>query len=297
MMTRGFAAEAALAAPSAQQESRKATAETRHVIAMEILRVIMSAAMATLPSGASTQCLPLAAAGMRARLSFYPPGMRQPAHSHERAHVSVIIAGSVREVSAGRDEIGFPSALTLRPYETTHRVEFGPQGALILAVELDDGVTATTCSGWIHRNLSSAQRTLLRWVLNEGMVFEADVGDCIQDLVAGIDSEPLRGSPPPWLISARKQLMDDPAGSRIDALARAAGVHRAHFARAFQHWFRSAPSLFRRRAMLSRAIAGIAGGDELASAAHAAGFADQSHLCRSMRSTLGITPRRLLGRP
>jgi AraC family transcriptional regulator len=245
---------------------------------------------------ASTQRLPLAADGTCARLWFYPPGLREAAHSHERAHMSIIIAGSIREVSAGRDEIGFASALILRPYEITHQVEFGPQGALILAVDLEDNVAPATSSGWLHRNLSSAQRTLLRWVLTEGVACETDVGDCIQDLVAGIDTESLRGSPPLWLVRARERLTNDPASARIDALACTAGVHRAHFARAFQRWFKTPPSLFRRRAMLSGAIAAIAAGQSLASAAHAAGFADQSHLCRSMRSMLGTTPRRLLRR-
>jgi AraC family transcriptional regulator len=252
--------------------------------------------MPTQESNASTQRLPLAAVGMRAQLSFYPPGMRQSAHCHERAHISIVIAGSIREVSAGRDEVAFGSAMTVRPYETTHRVEFGPHGALMLAVDLEDGAATATSSGWIYRNVSLAQRALLRCVLTEGADREPDVGDCIQDLLAGIDTESLRGSPPLWLVRAREQLTNDPANVRIAALARAAGVHRSHFARAFEHWFKAPPSLFRRRAMLSRAIAAVAAGQSLASAAQTAGFADQSHLCRSMLTALGTTPRRLLRR-
>lgn len=240
--------------------------------------------------------LPLTAAGTRARLWFYPPGLRQPAHSHERAHVSIIIGGSIREVSACRDEIGSTLQLILRPYATTHKVEFGPQGALILAVDVEHIVTRTTASGWIHRDLSVAQRALLNWVLAEGVKSDADVGDCIQDLVAGIETESLQGSAPRWLMQARERLIADPASARIDALARAAGVHRAHFARTFQHWFRTSPSLFRRRAMLNRAIAAVVSGQSLVSAAHTAGFADQSHLCRTMRSLFGTTPYRLLRR-
>src|SRR5688572_13513848 len=111
---------------------------------------------------ASVQRLPLAAAGTRARLSFYPPGLRQPAHSHQRSHVSIVIAGTVREVSGTRDEIAFPSTLTVRPYEITHQVEFGPQGAMILSVDVEDAVT-TRPNSWNHCNLSAAQRTLLSW--------------------------------------------------------------------------------------------------------------------------------------
>lgn len=238
----------------------------------------------------------LAGAGTHARLSFYPPGLRQAAHRHDQAHISIIIAGTIRERSAGRDEIGFASALTLRPHEIRHEVEFGPQGALILAVDVDDDLARAAASGWIHRNLTSVQRRLLHSVLTEGAAGPAQVGECIQDLLAGIETEPLHGSPPLWLLRAREQLASDPAGTRIDALARAGGVHRAHFARAFQHWFRISPSSFRRGAMLNLAIGAIAAGQSIAGAAHGAGFADQSHFCRSMRSAIGVTPHRLLHR-
>jgi predicted nucleic acid-binding protein len=95
-------------------------------------------------------------------------------------------------------------------------------------------------------------------VLAEGAISAADVGDCIEDLVAGIEAVSFRGSPPQWLMRAREQLAANAAGTRIDALAGAAGVHRAHFARAFQHWFGIPPSLFRRRTMLNLAIAAVA---------------------------------------
>lgn len=238
----------------------------------------------------------LAGAGTRARLSFYPPGLRQPAHRHDQAHISIVIAGTIRERSAGRDQIGFASALTLRPHEIRHEVDFGPQGALILAVDVDDHLARAAAKGWIHRNLTSAQRTLLQWALSGGATGATEVGDCIQDLLAGIETESLQGKPPLWLMRAREQLASDPAGTRIDALARTAGVHRAHFARAFQHWFRISPSAFRRCAMLNLAIGAIAAGQSIAGAAHSAGFADQSHFCRSMRGTIGVTPHRLLRR-
>ena len=198
--------------------------------------------------------------------------------------------------SADREQIGFASALTLRPQEIAHEVEFGPQGALILSVDVEDRLARAATKGWIHRNLTSVQRTLLQRVLSEDAASEADIDDCIQDLLAGIETESLRGLPPQWLVRAREQLSNDPAGTRIAALARAAGVHRAHFARAFQHWFGMPPSMFRRGAMLNLAIAAIASGQSIAGAAHSAGFADQSHFCRSMRSTIGATPRRLLRR-
>lgn len=238
----------------------------------------------------------LAEAGALARLSFYPPGLRQAAHSHERTHVSIIIAGSIREVSAGRDEIGSASQLKLRPYECTHQVTFGPQGALILAIDADHIISRAKASGWIHRNVSATERTVLNRMLNDRVAFDLVIEDFILDLIARIETESFRGPPPRWLLHARARLIEDPANIRIDALARTAGVHRAHLARAFQYWFKTSPSSFRRRSMLSGAIASVASGRSAASAALAAGFADQSHLCRTMRDLVGTTPHRLLRR-
>jgi AraC-like DNA-binding protein len=121
---------------------------------------------------------------------------------------------------------------------------------------------------------AGTRRTLLSWVLAQGGAREADADECIRDLMAGIEREHFHGSPPSWLIRARERLTSEP-DVRIDELARAAGVHRAHFA---------------------RALAELASGRSLAAAACNAGFADQSHLSRSMRATFGVTPRRLLRR-
>lgn len=262
---------------------------------VQALRTLIGAARSqrVAPSG---QRIQLAAAGTIARLSFYPPGLRQAAHSHDATHVSIIITGSVREVSPDRDEIGSALQLNLRPYEMIHRVEFGPHGALILRVDVPHRAGQRTFRGWVHGAESAAQRTLLRLVLGDCVWRDPDTSESIEELVATIEAEPFRGAPPGWLSQARERLLESPADARITALARAAGVHRTHFARAFTHWFKASATAVRRRAMLSRAIAAIAAGEGLAAAALAAGFADQSHMCRTMNSVIGTTPQRLLRR-
>jgi hypothetical protein len=70
-------------------------------------------------------------------------------------------------------------------------------------------------------------------------------------------------------------------------------MHRVSFARAFRRVTGVAPSLWRKQQRLAVAAGALAAGQEsLAHVATAAGFSDQSHLCREFRDETGLTPGR-----
>jgi AraC family transcriptional regulator len=99
---------------------------------------------------------------------------------------------------------------------------------------------------------------------------------------------------PKWLSAAHERIREEPASVRVDALARDAGVHRVHFSRLFDAIYGTPPSVFRRRAMLEHAIAGmLARRGSLADAASEAGFADQAHMSRAFSEFLSVSPARL----
>nr|QQZ49582.1 hypothetical protein JKL49_22015 [Phenylobacterium glaciei] len=60
---------------------------------------------------------------------------------------------------------------------------------------------------------------------------------------------------PAWLLTARAALLENPAGQSISHLAARFGVHRVHFSRAFCDHFGVRPSVVRRQAMVSHALA------------------------------------------
>ena len=82
------------------------------------------------------------------------------------------------------------------------------------------------------------------------------------------------------------------AGGRIDLrrFADLAGVTRFQVIRDFKHMTGLTPGGFIRNRRLRLASGLLRQGVTIAEAALAAGFADQSHLTRACRSTLGITP-------
>lgn len=77
---------------------------------------------------------------------------------------------------------------------------------------------------------------------------------------------------------------------RLDDLAAAAGLSRYHFARVFREEVGVPPWTFVRHARARRAKALLRAGRSPAEAAHEAGFADQSHLTRTLRALDGRTP-------
>src|SRR5438128_6868402 len=155
------------------------------------------------------------------RLYAYRPEIRQQAHSHRDPHISVILAGSVREEGNGQEFLARSGMFGLRPSGFRHQVRFGPKGALILSAAVD-AETLIQCQngqpGWGY-----APETLLRAVISAD-----DVDDILLDIAAYQGrSRPQR--PARWLMRARDSMIEE--GTAIAALARDAGVHRVHFSR------------------------------------------------------------------
>ncbi|MGJ5893500.1 helix-turn-helix domain-containing protein [Streptomyces niveiscabiei] len=80
----------------------------------------------------------------------------------------------------------------------------------------------------------------------------------------------------------------------LDTLARIAGVSSSHFSRTFRASTGHSPHQYVLRQRLERArIALLTTASPIAEIALACGFTDQSHLTRTMRRQLGVTPRAL----
>lgn len=90
---------------------------------------------------------------------------------------------------------------------------------------------------------------------------------------------------------ARQRLDDDPANDPgLAALAAEAGLSRFQLVRAFARELHVTPHayLVQRRLAVARGL--LDAGSSIADAAAAAGFADQAHLTRLFRRSLGFTP-------
>lgn len=102
-----------------------------------------------------------------------------------------------------------------------------------------------------------------------------------------------------WLMQIRDRIRSDPANPPpTEELAAEAGYHPVYVARAFRRCFGIGLGEYTRLARADYALSLLATSEMgLAELALEAGYADQSHLTRSMRRFLGATPRGIrLGR-
>lgn len=223
------------------------------------------------------------------KLTRYPPGLRQRAHSHDAPHLSLMLAGGFEEETA-RTEVTFCAGrLALRPEGMRHAGTFSRNGALILSCAFPAHGAAIGAPRWSHRLPRERLRALTPLLLGD----ETEAVEAGWDLIALAYDDSPRRSPSDWLLAVREQLTEEPARSDISTIAAQTGRHRVHLGRAFLAAFGETPSAFRRRFMLDRALCTLTRGGSAAAAAAEAGFADQSHFHRACRESFGLTPRQL----
>ena len=234
--------------------------------------------------------------GFRRTAIRYPPNYRMEMHSDDVSHISVVVAGAVREWTSRADVIGETTAVVVKPADVPHADLFGPHGACLVSVdwpaELDDASLNERLLWHDHGALAAAAIALIdpaAWTTGqsvENRFFEFlscfdEVGD-------------RRGTPPSWLLRVKEHLDDTFSKSySVRHLAEEAGVHPVHLARTFRRCFgctvQEYVRLRRVRAMADRLIY------TRRSAWHLAletGFADGAHATRSFRKELGTTPSR-----
>jgi AraC-like DNA-binding protein len=143
----------------------------------------------------------------------------------------------------------------------------------------------------------------LRTILADAFAdFPEPIGDlAAPGLIAALADALARraGSPsvtrrlPEKALNTARRLLDDAAGPVSAAmLEEETGLDRYTLARRFRDRFGTSPHRYLVGRRLERVRAEIAHGASLADAAHAVGFADQSHMTRHFKARFGLTPGR-----
>jgi AraC family transcriptional regulator len=232
-------------------------------------------------------------------------GERLPPHAHDQPYLCLVLSGSWKERFAGGVRTCVPRSVIYHPPGEVHSDDFETQGARLFAMELDTTwqrrIAATARTFDEPRAFDGGPVTLMALRLYE----EARRNDAVSPLVieglmlellgACLRTE-LRATHAPrwWLVDAeetlRRQFQRPPS---LGTLARRAGVHAAHMARAFRAHFGCTIRDFvrqRRLEYVCREL--VTSRRNVAEIALDAGFADQSHLTKAFQRNLGTTPAR-----
>lgn len=155
------------------------------------------------------------------RFAFYAPGAQMASHRHDLAHFSVVLTGNQREASRGKEWETGGMWMGFKPRNFRHENLFGPNGALLLSINLklageDDREIAD--DNW---RVMPATGVRLEWLaLASALCAETRNDDEINDLTddilsvlrAGGDAPPTRLAPR-WLLRARQLAVEEGASA------------------------------------------------------------------------------------
>ncbi|MCU0636359.1 MAG: AraC family transcriptional regulator [Gemmatimonadaceae bacterium] len=243
---------------------------------------------------------------LRLDVDDYAPAGRQPAHTHDALHLSVVLRGVVHEEVGAHAVCAGPLDVVAKDPGVRHANAWGTTGARLARLSLPGGClrdlidTAATAPAWRWTHDPRVARPFLRLVArqHEGTRAvapdDADVVDLLAAFTARRSGEP-HGTPPAWLRDAMTFLREStgPALTGRDVAAHA-HVHPVYLARCVRRWYGLGLGEAIRARRLRAAVADITTSDTLlAPIAHAHGYADEAHLSRAVRRVTGLPPGRL----
>ena len=237
--------------------------------------------------------------------STYAPGQRLGAHAHDVAAATIVLRGGVTERVDGRRLECTPDRLLVRPAGAVHENVYGATGAECVIVGARPEWVA---SDRVARDVFStpglatapAPLMIARRIRRELRIADRAATLAIEGLALELIAAAARQLddrrqrvPPVWLRAVRAQLHDDFARDvRLHVVARDAGVHPVHLARAFRQAFRCSPGEYVRQRRIDRACTELTGSARsIAEIAVDTGFASPSHFATAFRRATGVTPR------
>src|SRR5262245_43451841 len=198
-----------------------------------------------------------------ARIEATMPPIEVPEHTHDTAHLVLVIEGGYM-TSASRLEPGRPPALVYNPPGTSHADRFRENRGIFFALSVADRhleslrpaalpiLPLSLSSGPAVRIARRLARACESWPPRS----RPRPAMLCFDLLLGLqnDAERSRPRPPGWLVAARRTLESccDDAPDLRD-LAAEAEVHPVHLIRSFRRFFGVTPGKFVRERRLAAA--------------------------------------------
>ena len=238
----------------------------------------------------------------------FESGRAFPRHCHDQYGIGVLLsgaqaswsgigsvesaAGAVITVNPGEMHDGVPAGGCVRRWRMLYLDPPRLNRAMLSGTPAQAEFKAPSLS---DPGLAGLVLSLFRHVAVEGDPLAAE--ELLVRLAAPLLRLPAlpsgRGGASSAVASAKARIDDDPASPvTLSELAALQGISRFQLVRAFSRELGTTPHAYviQRRVRLARQL--LLAGETPASAAHGAGFADQSHMTRAFVRHFGVTPAR-----
>jgi AraC family transcriptional regulator len=235
-------------------------------------------------------------------LARYAPSTTIRRHDHELASVCIAMSGGYDEAYGANKRRVDPGTFVIHPEGEAHSDRHDACPTALLTIELSAvGLDLARRELRLfdkssHRSATSLLPQAYRlWHEvgqagdNAGLVVEAAIWEMLAE---ASDNRRLGAGRAPWLTEVRDYLEAHATdGPSMTLLSDMAGVHPVHLARSFRQRFGCSVGAYVRRRQVGAAVALLAQNDlPLADIALSAGFADQSHMTRLVKSHTGRAP-------
>ncbi len=231
-------------------------------------------------------------------------------HTHDQFGIGVILRGAQKSMSArGIVEAEAGDVITVNPGEVHDGSPLGKSGRARQMLYFDPAAVAGAISDLTEGSAGSAELScpalrhpasaacflsLFRAVTDpHGGHSEIEGRENLLRLLSRLIErrDQKRTSAPKAIGQARERIDDDPSAPlSLGELAAIGGVSEFQLVRGFSKATGLTPHAYLVQRRLQRARQMIAGGTTLADAAHACGFADQSHMTRLFIRAYGMSP-------
>lgn len=181
-----------------------------------------------------------------------------------------------------------------------HDIDFGPEGASCLLLQPDDldvpkldKARFLDADPWIASLVARIGESI-----QNGSVTSLRLDTLATELIAQVlrRVDGRSSAAPGWLARVPELVNDADMPLSVSAIAAEVGVHRVHLARMFRDHYGLSVTEYAQRVRLERARHLLTRGRApLAEVAALAGFSDQSHMTRAVRSAFHTTPGAMRG--
>lgn len=225
----------------------------------------------------------------------YESAVYMAPHRDLYSRISIVVDGTMNECACGEQVFIQGGNVVIKPRHVVHENVFSKKPVNLLTICFtDNGLFEHYFDHWqvtCRPNLFHAAFRL--WTTLHNALRDDDSRKALNEFTKHLlPVNELQDNGLYWINELERLLKENPTEAEsIACLAEKLALHRVYMGRAFKQAVGLSPVAYRNKARLASAlIALVTTNESLASIAFETGFADQSHLTRSLKTATGSTP-------